>query len=54
MYDIDPRRQQRLKILFAAVLGGAGVAILALLFATSEFPSPIWLWALFAFAFFAL
>jgi hypothetical protein len=54
MYDIDPRRQQRLKVLFAAVLGGAGVAILALLFATSEFPSPIWLWALFAFAFFAL
>jgi hypothetical protein len=54
MYDIDPRRQQRQRILFAAVLGGAGLGAIALLFFVSSFPNPFWLWAIFAAAFVAL
>jgi hypothetical protein len=54
MYDIDPRRQQRLRILFATVLGGVGLAAIAVLFVVASFPTPFWLWAIFAVAFVAL
>jgi hypothetical protein len=50
MYDIDPHRQQRLRVRFAAILGGAAVVVLGGLFAFSDMPD-LWLWALFAAAF---
>lgn len=51
MFDIDPRRQQRLRIAFAAGLALAAVVALGLLFLVSDFPTPVWLWGLFALAF---
>ncbi len=51
MFDIDPRRQLRLKTLFAAVLGGTSVLLVVGLFALAEFPDELWLWAVFAGAF---
>lgn len=54
MYDIDPRRQQRLRVIFATALGGAAIGVIVVAFALSSFPSPFWLWAIFAAAFVAL
>jgi hypothetical protein len=51
MYDIDPRRQLRLRILFAAALGGLAALLVAVLVVYSRFPEDPWLWALFAAAF---
>ena len=54
MYDIDPRRQQRLRVIFATALGGVAVGVIVVSFALFSFPRPFWLWAIFAAAFVAL
>ena len=44
-------RQQRAKLQLATGLSVVGVVILGMLFVFQSFPSPFWLWALFALAF---
>lgn len=50
MYGNDPRRQLRLRILFATVLAGLGALSLGLLIRNQSLPDPLWLWALFGLA----
>ena len=50
MYGIDPRRQVKMRIVFATVLASLGVASLVLLVRFQRFPKPIWLWVLFTVA----
>lgn len=51
MYGTDPRRQQRVRILFAGTLTvlGAG-ALFALVLTGQSFPQPVWHWFVFAIA----
>jgi HD-GYP domain-containing protein (c-di-GMP phosphodiesterase class II) len=51
MYPNELVRQQKAKIHLAIGFAVVGLALLALLFVLQEFPSPLWLWALFAAAF---
>ncbi len=51
MYPNELVRQQKAKIRLAIGFAAVGLAVLALLFVVQEFPSPLWLWALFAAAF---
>ena len=49
MYGIDPRRQNRIRVLFAGSLTVLGVGALFLLVLTGQsFPQPIWHWFVFA------
>ncbi|MGI9585569.1 MAG: HD-GYP domain-containing protein [Acidimicrobiia bacterium] len=54
MYPNELARQQRAKVRVAIIFATVGVAVLAVLAVLQDFPSPVWLWALFAvtFAFF--
>ena len=51
MYPNELVRQQKAKVRLAIGFAAAGVALLAALFLIQDFPTPIWLWALFAAAF---
>lgn len=49
MYGTDPRRQQRIRIIFAGVLTTLGVgALLMLVLVGQSFPHPAWHWVVFA------
>ena len=51
MYGADPRRQHRIRLLFAGTLTVLGVGALVALLATGQsFPRPIWHWVAFAIA----
>ena len=50
MYGTDPRRQLRLRVVFAAVLASLGAVCIGLLVRSQRFPEPLWLWAMFALA----
>ena len=52
MYGMDPQIQQRRRIAFAVGLGAIGAVVLAALviWDFQTFPSPIWLWGIFAVA----
>jgi hypothetical protein len=49
MYGTDPRRQQRIRILFAGALAALGTgALVALVVTGQSFPQPVWQWFVFA------
>ncbi len=49
MYGTDPRRQQRIRILFAGTLVTLGITALTLLVVSGQsFPRPVWHWIVFA------
>ena len=50
MYGTDPRRQLKLRIIFASVLAVLGAICLAVLITNQRFPEPFSLWIAFGFA----
>ena len=51
MYPNELLRQQKAKVRLAVAFALGGIVILSVLVWFQEFPSPVWLWALFAAAF---
>lgn len=51
MYPNELARQQKAKVRLAVALSATGAIVLGFLFWVQDFPSPLWLWALFAAAF---